>query len=151
MQFLSNSKLSKEQFKIVRLIENIIAGPDFRAWFCKTKFTELSALSGSTSEQLFDKFFKDSEHRFSWKLIDRPWYKRFSSEIGTLDLSTGTIFTYRQKFESMSQSQLCGYFAHEMSHIMGFTHSIDKSDKRGKSLPYQLEKYICTASELMSL
>lgn len=151
MQFLSNAKLSKEQFKIIRLVENIIASPDFRAWFCRAKFSELAAFSKSTNEQLFDKFFKDSEHRFTWKIVERPWHKALSSQVGTLDVASGVICTYRQKFEKMSQSELCGYFAHEMAHIMGFTHSIDKTDSRGKSLPYQLEKYIKTASELKTL
>ena len=151
MKLLSNKKLTQEQYRIVSVAETILNSPDFRAWFYKARFTELEKFENSTNEQLYQKFFMNNEHRFSWSVVVRPWYKRFSSAIGMTDMNTQAITTYKQVYDTMSFEDKVGHFSHEMMHVIGFTHSFKSSPTRDKSLPYQVGEYIRVAAELIVL
>jgi hypothetical protein len=151
MKLLSNAKLDHGQFQAVSLAESILNSTDFKGWFLKTKFTELADFENSTNAQLYQKFFMNSEHRFSWVIVTRTWYKRFSPAIGMTDIDKGIITTYKQIYDKMSVAERAGHFAHEMMHTIGFTHSFKPSQSRDKSLPYMIGKYVQAAGELFCL
>ena len=147
MKLLSNQKLSADQYKAVSLAEAILNSVDFKGWFLRTKFTELANFEDSSNHHLYMKFFVNNEHRFSWVIETRPWYKRFSSAIG---MSSGDkVMTYAQQFEKMSVPERAGHIAHELMHVIGFTHSFKPSPSRDKSLPYQVGEYVRIAAELL--
>lgn len=148
MKLLSNHKLTADQFEAVQIAETILNSVDFKGWFLNAKFTELANFAGSTNAHLYMKFFVNNEHRFSWVLIKRPWYKRFSSAIGVAGFD-GEVHTYLQVYEKMSVAERAGHIAHEIMHIIGFTHSFKKSESRDKSLPYRVGDYVTAAAQLM--
>lgn len=151
MKLLSNKKLDKEMHDAVMLAESILNSTDFKGWFLKTKFTELADFENSTNAQLYEKFFTNSEHRFTWNIVKRPWFKRFSSAIGMTDMKSKTITTYSQIFIKMSAAEKASHFAHEMMHVIGFTHSFNSSASRDNSLPYQVGDYVEKAAQLRLL
>lgn len=146
MKFLSNQKLTAEQYIAVSLAEKIINSVDFKGWFLRTKFTELAKFEDSTNAELYLKFFVNDEHRFLWVIENRPWYKRFSPAIGMT--SGDRVMTYTQQFEKMSVAERTGHIAHELMHVIGFTHSFKPSPSRDKSLPYQVGEYVKAAAIL---
>lgn len=148
MKLLSNHKLSAEQFEAVQIAETVLNSVDFKGWFLRTKFTELADFEDSSNNHLYMKFFVNNEHRFSWKIVSRPWYKRFSPAIGMAGPDK-EVHTYAPCFQEMSVAERAGHIAHEVMHIIGFTHSFKKSPSRDKSLPYQVGEYVRAAAELM--
>lgn len=151
MKFLSNSsRLTNDQYKAVSAAESVINSVDFKGWFLRAKFSEMGKLENCSANDLYMKFFVDDEYRFTWVLIDRPWYKRFSSTIGMTDIENKTISTYKQVFDKMDISERAAHFAHEMMHVIGFTHSFKKSDSRDKSLPYQVGNYVEAAVKVFN-
>jgi hypothetical protein len=148
MKLLSNHKLSADQFEAVQIAETILNSVDFKGWFLNAKFTELANFADSTNAHLYMKFFVNNEHRFSWVLVKRPWYKRFSPAIGMAGFD-GEVHTYLQVYEKMSVAERAGHIAHEIMHIIGFTHSFKKSESRDKSLPYRVGDYVTAAAQLM--
>lgn len=148
MKLLSNHKLTADQFEAVQIAETILNSVDFKGWFLNAKFTELANFADSTNAHLYMKFFMNNEHRFSWILVKRPWYKRFSPAIGMAGPDK-EVHTYLQIYEKMSVAERAGHIAHEIMHIIGFTHSFKKSESRDKSLPYRVGDYVKAAAELM--
>lgn len=148
MRLLANHKLSADQYEAVQIAETVLNSIDFKGWFLRAKFTELADFEDSTNAHLYMKFFVNNEHRFSWILVKRPWYKRFSPAIGMAGPDK-EVHTYSQVYDKMSVAERAGHIAHELMHIIGFTHSFKKSESRDKSLPYQVGEYVKAAAELM--
>lgn len=147
MKLLPNRKLSSEQFQAAQLAESVMNSADFRGWFLKAKFSELGKFSNSLNSHLYMKFFVNNEYRFSLSLVKKPWIKFFDSSPGP-ESEAGEIQVYENVFAKMTPAERAGLIAHEITHIMGFTHS-KKSPDRDKSLPHQVQEYVKTASELI--
>lgn len=115
----------------------------FRVWFYgKCNNQEFTQLYASQKEQTVESLFLDMMDVavFDYYIQNKPWYKRFSKVIGW---STGTsIFTYSDKFDGMSLAGLTGHLVHEATHDLGFSHSVEWSHARDKSIPYQVGNWI---------
>ncbi|NBP04507.1 MAG: hypothetical protein EBU90_31375, partial [Proteobacteria bacterium] len=112
---------------------------EFEAWFIRTRFSEMEQVTRDNLV-LLERKFRNQQYRFNWKIEKRPWYKVFSKTLGMT--SGDTIVTYEQVFNKMSAAEKAAHFAHEMMHVMGFTHSEKPSKSRDKSLPYQVGEYV---------
>ena len=147
MRILPNHKCSQDQFAVINLVESVLNSVDFKGFIWRTKFTELGDLSDCTGQELYNKFFVNDEYRFSWKIIPRPWYKRMSSVVGYTEKDV--IYTYEPRYRMMTVPERAGHLAHELMHIIGFSHSVKDSPERAKSLPYQVGDYVELATKLM--
>jgi hypothetical protein len=146
MKFLSNSKLDQDQFKAVSLAESVMNSNDFMGWFLKSNFTDLGRFEGSTQQQLYQKFFLNKEHRFSWEVVERPLLKRLGSAVGITDIDNKILVTYKHRYDKMSTPEKASYFASEMMKMMGFP-----CEQKAKSLPTKVGKYVKLAGELFCL
>lgn len=148
MRLLPNHKCTKEQYDVIRLVETVLNSVDFKGFIWRTKFTELGDLQDCTGRELHEKFFINDEYRFNWKIVPRPWYKRFSSVVGfTID---DVIATYKPRYDAMTIPERAGHLAHELMHVIGFSHSFKDSPERARSLPYQVGDYVEVAVKLLT-
>jgi hypothetical protein len=143
MEILPNHKLESRQYEAYQLALTIFSTEAFKQWFLKTNFTELEGRAQYSNEQLYNRYLSSSVYRFSWKLVKRPWYKRFSSVVGWSE--GGVLYTYTQRFNEMQASERAAHFAHEFMHIIGFSHSFNPSISRDNSLPYKVGDYVQAA------
>lgn len=148
MKLLPTHKCTPEQFEVISLVEKVLNSVDFKGFIWRTKFTELGDLQGCTGQELHNKFFLNDEYRFSWKIVPRPWYKRLSSVVGYT--IKDSIFTYEPRYKSMSIPEKAGHLAHELMHIIGFSHSVQDCPERARSLPYQVGDYVEIAVKLIT-
>lgn len=148
MKLLPTHKCTPEQFEVIQLVEQVLNSPDFKGFIWRSKFTELGDLQNCTGQELYNKFFINSEVRFAWKIVPRPWYKRLSSVVGYT--IKDSIFTYEPRYKAMSLADKAGHLAHELMHIIGFSHSVQDCPERAKSLPYQVGDYVEIAVKLIT-
>jgi hypothetical protein len=148
MKLLPTHKCTPEQYNVITLTETVLNSVDFKGFIWRTKFTELGDLQDCSGQDLYNKFFVNDEYHFSWKVVPRPWYKRLSSVVG---YTVGTnIFTYEPRYKAMTIPEKAGHLAHELMHILGFSHSVQDCPERARSLPYQVGDYVETAVKLMT-
>lgn len=124
----------------VKLIEEIINSPEFKEWFLKQNFTQLGELLGVDNYMLLDSLLTTVQ--FTYSVVPRPWYKRWSSVIGyTIN---DDITTYRDSYDGMNLSDLCSHLSHEITHCsaIGFHHEFKYSREREMSLPYAIGRYV---------
>jgi hypothetical protein len=124
----------------VKLIEQIVNGPEFKEWFLKQKFTQLSDLKFKDNEALLDQLLVTV--KFTYSVRQRPWYKRYSSVIGYTIGSD--IVTYKDTYDRMSVADFCSHLTHELTHCdpINFSHSVKYSKERELSLPYAIGDYV---------
>jgi hypothetical protein len=147
MKLLPTHKCTQDQFEVIALTEQVLNSVDFKGFIWRTKFTELGDLQNCTGQELYNKFFLNDEYRFSWKIVPRPWYKRMSSVVGYTIGSD--IATYEPRYKAMTVPERAGHLAHELMHVIGFSHSFKDSPERAKSFPYQVGDYVETAVKLL--
>lgn len=143
MKLLVNHKLVGDQADAHAMVEMILNTTDFEAWFVRARFTELGNLANYSNITLLEKMFRNQQYRFAWYVVKKPFYKVFSKSVGNTE--GNIIKTYKHHFDKMTAAQKAGYLAHEIAHIMGFTHSKDKSKIQSKSVPFQIEEYVHAA------
>lgn len=148
MRLLPTHKCSADQTAVINLVEKVLNSVDFKGFVWRTKFTELGDLKDCTGQELYNKFFPNDEYHFSWKIVPRPWYKRMSSVVG---YTVGdAICTYEPRYKAMSVPERAGHLAHELMHVLGFTHSFKDSPERAGSFPYQVGDYVEVAVKLLT-
>lgn len=148
MRLLPINKCSADQHQAIRMAEMVLNSPEFKTWFIGASFTELDSRANQTGLELFDKYFKNNEPRFGWYVVNRPWYKRFTTAIGWTD--GHIVSTYTQCYNIMTLPERAGHIAHELMHVLGFSHSFKASPVRARSLPYQVGDYVELAVKLMT-
>jgi hypothetical protein len=139
MKLLANHRLIQPQLDALAMTEMVLNSVDFEAWFVRSPFTELDGMP-KDKLTILEKYFREKQCRFSWKIIKRPWYKVFSRSLG---VTLGdTIYTYEQCFNKMDAASKAAHFAHEIMHLIGFNHSKKSSPSRDKSVPYKVGDYV---------
>jgi hypothetical protein len=143
MKLLANHRLTQPQLDAHAMTELVLNSLEFEAWFVRARFSEMEPKTDNLVT--LERKFRNQQHRFNWKIEKRPWYKVFSKTFGMT--SGDTIMTYEQCFNKMSAAEKAAHFAHEMMHVIGFTHSEKPSKSRSKSLPYQVGEYVFAVTQ----
>ena len=138
MRLLPNHKLSQEQLQALQMVEKILNTTDFEAWFARARFTELAPMVIPIG--LLESCFRNQHYRFIWKIVKRPWWKFWVKEPGFTE--GFVITTYTQEFAKMDLAKRAGHLAHEMMHLIGFSHSKKPSVSRARTIPYQVGDYV---------
>lgn len=124
--------------RAVKLIEEVINGDEFKQWFLTQKFTQLGELRFKDNDALLEQLLNTV--KFTYRIVSRPWYKRYSSVIGYS--INGDITTYKDSYDKMSLAEFCGHLCHEALHVLDFSHSVKYSKERDDSVPYKVGNYI---------
>lgn len=133
VKFVVFNKVSPEQTSVLNTSREILKSGAFKDFILFEKFTELNGMEPA-------KVLFDGECRaIQWKVIKRPFYKRWSSVVGWYD--DGVIYTYSQRFYAMNHHERVGHFCHELMHHYGFSHSFEPSRERDLSLPYRVGEF----------
>jgi hypothetical protein len=140
MKILANHRLTQPQIDALAMTEMVLNSAEFQAWFIRTPLSELGEMADRNNLVILEKYFRDKQYRFNWKLVKRPFYKVFSKALGMT--SGDTITTYQQCFDKMTPEDRAAHFAHEVMHVIGFTHSEKDSVSRAKSVPYKVGDYV---------
>jgi hypothetical protein len=140
MKILANHRLTQPQIDALAMTEMVLNSAEFQAWFIRTPLSELGEMADRNNLVILEKYFRDKQYRFNWKIVKRPFYKVFSKALGMT--SGDTITTYEQIFNKMSAEDRAAHFAHEMMHIVGFEHSEKASPSRDKSVPYKVGDFV---------
>lgn len=113
-------------------------------WFMSQKFTQLGEHKNKTNDQLLILILRSLT--FNYSVIERSWWKRFSSVIGysmdNVKTKGPDIFTYADSFDSMSVAGLAGHLFHESLHALSMHHEFKWSRERDFSVPYAFGNFI---------
>ena len=109
--------------------------------------------NGFSNEEILERLLEGSEILgskvdFEWnihlKIIDRPWYKKWSKAQGFTYPNTLEISIYRDSFHSMSDVLLAAFIAHEQCHNLGFEHDFRATMRRKYSVPYAVGSIVAS-------
>ncbi len=130
---------TQAQLEAYQLAMSAYNSPEFKEWWDKTEFTEIP--KGRTKAGILLELEK-VQAQVMWVLVNRPWYKRWSSVIGWAEGEY--IYTYTQQFNRMSPIERSSHFAHELLHCFPYliTHSFNPSKERDNSVPYQVGAFV---------
>lgn len=112
--------------------------------------------NGLTNDEILTRLLEGSEILnkkidFVWNIqltiIDRPWYKRYSTVNGFTYPNTLEIKIYRDSFNQMSIEYLAGFIGHEQCHNLGFEHDFRATMRRPFSVPYAVGGIIVAMGE----
>lgn len=149
---LDKNKRSEKFSMALNLSEKAINSEEFELWFCSVVFTQLGNNSKLTNQELLNKLRRETH--FSYSVVPRPWYKRFSSVVGWTSFcnrmidkiglkSIPFVYTYSDQFDGMSVQGLSGHLAHEVAcHGNYFSHDFNWSKARDMSLPYRVGNWV---------
>lgn len=125
--------------KAIKLAEEIINSPEFKQWFMAYEFKQLYDLKFRTKYHLLDMMLVTI--KFTYSVVKRPWYKRYSSVIG---YTIGDdVHTYRDSYDNMDLPRLVNHIVHEALHCsaVSFSHSVQYTKERDHSLNYTIGDY----------
>lgn len=144
VQGLNNPSRKAKFLAAIKAIETVVNDPETKEWFLKQDFKQKGELSHLSNEELFQKCMRVVQ--FNYSVINRSWWKRWSSVIGyTLDnfkTKGPDIFTYKDSYDGFSVSGLSGHLLHEISHLLGFSHTYEWTKDRDYSIPYAFGNYV---------
>jgi len=140
MKFLTNAKLNPKQLRAVELTEHILNSFEFEAWFVAKRFGDMVNPPNLLNVEVVAQMFNRQQYRFSWMIIKRGWFKKWLDKKSTGSVVANVISTYEDYFDVATMPELCGYFARQMMHIVGF----DEVDETvpNKSVPYMVGEYV---------
>lgn len=119
----------------LKFLNNIIAGPDFKAKVLEAKFTSTNGLSNA---QIYQSF---CEKVISVKLVMYTgswWANKVSKTVGYEDANfPGTIFSNR--YFVYTSFSVASNLLHEVAHVLGYSHS---SPKEKSSVPYSMSRIL---------
>jgi len=128
----------------LEIAEHQLNSPEFKEWFLAQKFTQLGEMTGKTQAEMYDRLMQPV--MFNYHLKKKSFWKRFTSVIGWHSDDRNTkgddIYTYIDRYDFMSVSDLASHLAHELSHSLGFDHAFNWSAERDFSAPYQIGNYV---------
>jgi hypothetical protein len=111
----------------------------FLHWFEAQEFTQLpDVYRRLTIHELA--LTLEQKSFFTYRVITRPWYKRYSAVIGYTQ--NGVIHTYSNSFDAMSDAELSGHIVHEWTHFIGHSHSMKVDSVALRSAPYMIGEYV---------
>lgn len=118
---------------------SILESNAFSEWFFDFNFTQISDEWKTVSTfGLYDSLFK--EVTFTYQVVKRPFFKRWSSAIG---YTVGnTITTYKNNFDAMAFNEIAAHIIHELTHVLGHGHAFNYSKERDSSVPYAVGNYV---------
>lgn len=130
--------------RAVKLIEEIINSSEFKLWFMTKDFTQLGDLKFVSKDLLLERLLVTVQ--FTYSVVKRPWYKRYSSVIGWT--VNDDIHTYKDSYDRMSLPELVSHIGHELTHCsqIEFSHSFNYTKDRDDSLPYAIGSYLLKAA-----
>jgi hypothetical protein len=140
MKFLTNAKLNPKQLRAVELTEHILNSFEFEAWFISRRFGDMVNPPNLLNVEVVSQIFNRQQYRFTWTVIKRGWFKKWLDKKSTGAVVANVISTYEDYFDTVTMPELCGYFARQMMHIVGF----DEVDETvpNKSVPYMVGEYV---------
>lgn len=133
--FTTQRKAKFEQ--AVKLVTQFFKSEEFRVWFIEQatakKFKQLTQRQTTlTPAELY--MMTQVHIELDYWIKKKPWWKRFTSVMGwTVD---DDITTYADVYDGMSLAGLTAHLAHEISHLMGYSHSVEWVPARDYSVSY---------------
>lgn len=140
MKLLTNAKLNPKQLRAVELTEHILNSFEFEAWFISRRFGDMVNPPNLLNVEVVSQMFNRQQYRFTWTITKRGWFKKWLDKKSTGAVVANVISTYEDYFDTATMPELCGYFARQMMHIVGF----DEVDETvpNKSVPYMVGEYV---------
>lgn len=134
----------KQKFdQAIKITTQLLKSDEFRVWFIdqasKKLFKQLPISQQTlTPVELYELSQRHVE--FHYWIQRKPWYKRFTKVMGwTVD---DDITTYQDIYDGMSLAGLISHLAHEILHLLNYSHSFEWVPARDKSIPYAAGNWI---------